>query len=175
MIEKRNGHKGMGSHHSAASLKDEWLTPPTLLAKLGHFDLDPCAPLVRPWPTADAHLTIEDDGLQTPWFGFVWMNPPYGSQTGKWLNRLAAHGNGLALIFARTETEDFVKQVWGKADALLFLHGRLYFHHVTGQRAGANSGAPSCLVAYGNAAVERLQKSGLAGTLVRDWRVGVFQ
>lgn len=164
----------MGSHHSAASFKDEWLTPPSFLAKLGRFDLDPCAPKERPWPTADAHFTLDDDGLVKPWFGFVWLNPPYGSKTGTWLNRLAAHGNGLALIFARTETEDFVKQVWSKADAILFVHGRLYFHHVTGERARANSGAPSCLIAYGTEAVERLKHCGIAGTLVQNWRIGVF-
>ena len=36
--------------------------------------------------------------------------------------------DGIALIFARTETEGFVREVWGKADAVLFLHGRLNFH-----------------------------------------------
>ena len=35
--------------------KNEWLTPPELLAKLGQFDLDPCAPVNRPWPTATHH------------------------------------------------------------------------------------------------------------------------
>lgn len=173
MISKP-GHKGMGSHQSAASLKEEWLTPPALLAKLGRFDLDPCAPKVRPWDTATEHFTVDDDGLARDWFGFVWMNPPYGSKTGRWLSKLAEHGNGLALIFARTETEDFVSQVWAKADAVLFLHGRLYFHHVTGERAAANGGAPSCLIAYGAEAVERLRMSGIPGTLVLGWRKGVF-
>lgn len=31
--------------------KDEWLTPPWLLSRLGSFDLDPCASVNRPWPT----------------------------------------------------------------------------------------------------------------------------
>jgi hypothetical protein len=165
---------GMGSHQSAASLTTTWMTPPAVLAALGPFDLDPCSPAIPPWKIADLFYTEEDDGLVQPWHGFVWMNPPYGAETGRWLRKLAEHGNGLALIFARTETADFVEQVWGKADAVMFLHGRLYFHHVTGERARANGGAPSCLVAYGTEAVSRLERCGLAGTIVTNWRRGVF-
>lgn len=165
---------GMGSHQSAAMKKDEWLTPPAILDALGPFDLDPCSPVSPPWPIAAKTYSIVDDGLKQPWSGFVWCNPPYGSEAGKWLAKLAAHGNGLALIFARTETADFVANVWGKADAVLFLHGRLYFHHVDGTRAAANGGAPSCLVAYGSEAVKRLETTLLPGTLVMGWRRGVF-
>jgi len=165
---------GMGSHQSAAMKKDEWLTPPALIDALGPFDLDPCSPIRPPWEIAAKAYSIIDDGLKQPWSGFVWCNPPYGSEAGKWLAKLAAHGNGLALIFARTETADFVANVWAKADAVLFLHGRLYFHHVDGTRAAANGGAPSCLVAYGAEAVKRLETTRLPGTLVMDWRRGVF-
>ena len=57
-------------------------------------------------------------------------------------------------------------QVWARADAVLFLHGRPHFHHIDGSRAKGNSGAPICLVAYGSTAVARLKASGLDGTLV---------
>lgn len=50
---------------------NEWLTPPWLLDVLGPFDLDPCSPIRRPWPTADMHYTAEDDGLSQPWHGRV--------------------------------------------------------------------------------------------------------
>lgn len=157
---------GMGGHQSAAMLKDEWLTPPELLRALGEFDLDPCAPAVRPWDTARTHYTVQDSGLLQRWEGRVWLNPPYGLETREWLNKLAGHGDGIALIFARTETDMFFEEVWYRAHAVLFLRGRLYFHHVNGKRASANSGAPSCLVAYGHGNVEALRKSGLAGHLV---------
>ena len=65
---------------NSATGKNQWLTPPELLAKLGQFDLDPCAPINRPWPTATQHYTIEDDGLKQPWFGRCWVNPPYDTQ-----------------------------------------------------------------------------------------------
>lgn len=159
--------KGIGGHHKPyKGEKDEWLTPPAIIRTLGPFDLDPCAPTVRPWDTASKHFTIDDDGLSSPWFGRVWLNPPYGPETGKWLARLADHGDGIALIFARTETAMFFKHVWGQADAALFIQGRLHFHHVDGSRAKNNSGAPSVLVAFGPECVRRLRRSGIDGQFV---------
>ena len=61
----------MSSHQSARMKNDEWLTPPEILKALGSFDLDPCAPIARPWETAAAHYTAEDDGLRKPWAGRV--------------------------------------------------------------------------------------------------------
>jgi hypothetical protein len=157
---------GMGGHQSAAMLKDEWLTPPEIIQALGAFDLDPCAPIVRPWPTAKHHFTVQDDGLSKEWFGRVWLNPPYGKHTDSWLERLSEHGNGIALIFARTETETWFKSVWDKASGILFIRGRLHFHHVSGQRAKHNSGAPSALIAFGSANAQALSKSSLTGRLL---------
>jgi hypothetical protein len=154
---------GIGSHHGPVMGKDEWLTPPEILRALGAFDLDPCAPIRRPWDTARKHYTVLDNGLSQPWEGRVWCNPPYGLEAARWLERLAAHGDGIALIFARTETEMFFESVWARATACLFLRGRLNFHHVDGRRAKANSGAPSVLVAYGEANAIALRDSGING------------
>ena len=156
----------IGGHQSAAMLKDEWLTPPEIIKDLGEFDLDPCSPIRRPWDTADLHYTIEDDGLSQPWHGRVWCNPPYGLEAARWLERLADHGNGIALIFARTETRMFFEQVWNKADAVLFIEGRLHFHHVDGTRARANAGAPSVLVAYGHENRGVLKSSDIPGKFI---------
>jgi hypothetical protein len=55
------------------------------------------------------------------------------------------------------------------AESLLFLRGRLNFHHVDGTRAAKNAGAPSVLLAYGKVAAQRLRDAhanGLAGALV---------
>lgn len=160
---------GMGGHHSAASQTNTWLTPQFIIEDLGPFDLDPCAaPDPKPWPTAKHHYTWPDqDGLTLPWFKRCFVNPPYSTQViGQWLNRLADHGTGTALIFARTETENFHRAVWDRADACLFLEGRLYFHHPDGTRAGANAGAPSVLVAYGEEDVERLMRSRIEGKFI---------
>lgn len=158
--------KGMGSHQSARMKKDEWLTPPHILEKLGVFDLDPCSPINRPWDTALNHFTIIDDGLKQPWKDRVYCNPPYSSQTEIWLNKLSDHNNGIALIFARTETKMFFKEVWGKASALLFIKGRLFFHHSTGERAKSNAGAPSVLIAYGSNNAQILKSCGIEGKYI---------
>jgi hypothetical protein len=56
------GARSMGSHQSASAITTTWLTPPSILAALGPFDLDPCAaPEPRPWPTAAVHWTREDN------------------------------------------------------------------------------------------------------------------
>lgn len=157
----------MGSHQSARARTHEWLTPPDLLAALGPFDLDPCAPPPerRPWPTAARHYHA--DGLVLPWEGRVWMNPPYGQQLVRWLERMGDHRDGVALVFARTETRAFQDWVWPLCSALLFLDGRLHFHwSTTGARAEDNAGAPSVLVAYDRGSdmnASALRDAGLAG------------
>ena len=135
---------------------DEWLTPKWLTDALGCFDLDPCSPVIRPWDTAKNHFNKNDDGLKRDWFGFVWLNPPYGKATRHWLHKLSNHNNGIALVFVRTETQSFFDSVWGKAKAVLFLKRRLSFCYVNGDPAGY-AGAPSCLIAYGDQAVDRLE------------------
>lgn len=142
------------SHENRTDGKDEWLTPFYIIAALGPFDLDPCAPINRPWPTAHNHYTVVDNGLLKEWRGFVWCNPPYNN-VGTWLGRMAEHSNGIALTFARTDTVAFHRHVFPKAHALYFLKGRLSFHHVDGTKGGT-AGAASVLIAYGEEAERRL-------------------
>lgn len=153
----------IGGHQSARMGSDVWLTPPHILRALGPFDLDPCAPLDRPWDTARHHYTIHDDGLSRPWVGRVWLNPPYSRRLPEWIRRMAAHQAGTALVFARTETSWFHESVWGVAAAALFLRGRLHFHRVDGSRARSNAGAPSVLVAYGDYDAQRLAEADIPG------------
>ena len=141
---------------------NEWLTPPEIIKALGEFDLDPCAPVNLPWQMALTHFNINDDGLKQKWFGRVWCNPPYGRETGKWLKKLSDHGNGIALIFARTETINFFKYIWLKASAIMFFKGRLKFYNVNGIQSGP-AGAPSCLVAYGKENAYVLKHCSLNG------------
>lgn len=161
---------GIGGHHSSVGATDNWLTPPHILEALGgaeSFDLDPCTPDIQPWPTARNRYVRADDGLSKPWFGRVWLNPPYYAHViGKWLAKLAEHDRGCTIIFARTETAAFFNHVWGSASALLFLRGRLNFHYPTGERAKANSGAPSVLCAYGTEDCDILAGCGLDGAFV---------
>ncbi len=146
---------------------DSWITPKWLIDRLGPFDLDPCAASPQPWPTAERMITEDQDGLLEQWRGLVWLNPPYGKNLGVWLNRLALHGNGIALTFARTDTRAFQDNVWPFAWSLLFLRGRLTFFTPLGDSSpvGHNSGGPSVLIAYGEEAFQRLKKCGDLGAL----------
>lgn len=149
---------------------DTWLTPPEWIKALGPFDLDPCCPPVMPWPTASRMLTAREDGLTAPWTGRVWLNPPFGQQAALWLRRLVQHGNGIALVPARTETAMFYESVWAKASAICFVKGRPHFHYEDGSRAPFNSGAPITLAAYGDGNAEALFAAKL-GANVYGWEL----
>jgi hypothetical protein len=105
------------------------------------------------------------------WTGRVFCNPPYENViAGRFLGRCAEHGNAVALIFARTETDNWQRLIFGRAHAVLFLAGRLYFRIADGSSPGP-AGAPSALVAYGAENVECLQRlvgsEHFPGSLVR--------
>lgn len=144
----------------------DWLTPPELVQKLGEFDLDPCTPINPPFIHAKKNFNINDDGLEKEWKGRVYLNPPYGKRMEKWIEKLKNHGNGIALIFARTETKLFFNHVWDDADAILFVKGRIKFYNLEGQQVGT-PGAPSVFIGYGEENAEALANSGIAGKFIR--------
>lgn len=124
----------MRVHYSSRSR--EWATPWDFYAALDaefDFTLDPCA-------TADnakcpKFYTREQDGLAQSWAGErVYMNPPYGKGIAKWVRKAAESArteNGaqvvVCLLPARTDTAWFHDYIYGKADEIRFLRGRLKF------------------------------------------------
>lgn len=83
-----------------ATTNDDWYTPRWLFRAAGLvFDVDVCAPVAPESRTCPArrYLTPVEDGLNEPWAGLVWMNPPY-SRPAPWVSRWAAHPDGLALL-----------------------------------------------------------------------------
>jgi hypothetical protein len=163
--------RGIGGHTKPNNGRHElWLTPPQILANLGTFDLDPCAcPAPRPWPTANRHACLPEDGLAMQWEGRVWLNPPYGTSLGEWMRKMALHQNGISLTFARTETEAWQKWVWPFAKSILFVRGRFNFYLPDGTRAAGNSGGPCALISYTDLDKDILATSGIAGAFVTEW------
>ncbi len=157
---------GFGFEKPNSGQTNDWLTPNRLLKRLGPFDLDPCGCPGMPWCIAATTFFLPDhDGLTEQWFGRVWCNPPYGSRTvGPWLKRMAKHGNGLLLIYARSETVAWQRDVFPHADATLFLQGRVHFYRPSGER-GKSGTAPSVLLAYGQNNVDALRNAGFAGAM----------
>ena len=100
-----------------ASTSDDYWTPAWIFERLGlEFDLDvACPPDGPPHTPAKAWYTQQTNGLTSPWFGRVWMNPPYSS-TGKWANKFIAHRNGVCLVpFTKAY---WFEELWNTADAL---------------------------------------------------------
>lgn len=155
-------------HTRGVDTTDSWVTPKPIIDALGPFDLDPCAADPMPWSTAARMVTERENGLLLKWSGFVWCNPPYGKALGIWLERMSLHNHGIALVFARTDTQAFHRHVFPWAHSILFLEGRISFCLPNGQPSptGHSSGGPSCLIAYGTLASYRLETSKLPGKII---------
>jgi hypothetical protein len=136
----------------AASTSPVWFTPPRVFEVMGvEFDMDPASPGadIVPWIPAKQHLTRAEDGLTTPWQGFVWCNPPYGVRNGmqKWIDKFVAHGNGVILLPAYTYTQ-WSHNVVGAADLILLPLFKTNFISPT-MTAGRNATLSNCLAATG--------------------------
>lgn len=142
--------RAMGSHHKPnKGVTDTWLTPLDVIRKFNdygtHFDLDPCA--FPGHQTADRLICEPENGLAAEWKGRVWLNPPY-SNVQEWLEKLERHGNGIALVFARTETK-WAQWALQRARAVLLPAGRFTFLKPDGSKPVGNAGAPSMFLSFG--------------------------
>jgi len=120
---------------------DEVATSPELWRPLsdaiGGFDLDPAAGC-EPTPIADNRYTVEDDGLSSPWFGNVWLNPPFSEKTA-WYRRLVSQYNSGNVARAVAIGRDGWSAEWfqrwfARADVLCLLSRRQWY---------TDSGSPS--------------------------------
>ena len=175
------------THESTYNESKEWYTPRKIFDALGiEFDLDPCSPGkdTVPWIPAKRHLTVLDDGLNAHWEGTIFMNPPYGMDTPKWMEHLqtvykVGIATGIALVFARPDTRWFHDYI-PFADAICFIKGRIHFVSGDKNKEGVpyselyakglfkpkvGCGAASMLVAFGKDMAEALFRSGLGLTL----------
>lgn len=157
------------AHETPGGGSIEWYTPGWIFDALRlSFDLDPCSPVAGPNPYVPARrfYTVQDDGMTQPWEGRVWLNPPYGEETPKWLGKLAEHGDGVALVFARTDTK------WGqaalrRATAACFVSGRVAFLPGGDREKVSAPAAPSMLLAFGEECARALIAADL-GVVLKD-------
>lgn len=152
----------MKPHEASVGATVEWYTPPEIFERLDAvFDLDPASPGkdVVPWVPARRHYTREDDGLSSPWDGYVWLNPPYGPEAVAFADKMADHGNGLLLLPARTETRMFQRML-ARCWMVCFIAGRIHFIGSDGSPAKATTFG-SALFAFGGQAVAALTDAKL--------------
>lgn len=137
-------------------LLDLHIAPLSLVRALGDFDLDPCG--APGHPTASTVWTPEEvgDGLSLPWFGRVWLNPPYGREISAWVDRLFQNGHGIALLPCAPDTAMWQGRVLSQASAVLFHRGRIRY-----ENAERPANHASALVAVSSADADALIASGL--------------
>jgi hypothetical protein len=147
----------------------EWYTPPEVFDALGlQFDLDPASPhdMDTAVPAATKY-TIFDNGLSKPWHGRVWLNPPYGKETPLWMRRMIDHGNGVALVFSRTDTA-WCQEAMKSASAMLFIAGRIEFIPGRENRhKKSRCGAGTVMFAWGNECATALELMSDRGMYIR--------
>lgn len=112
---------------------DHWATPlrvfNAISRQYGPFDLDACA--TDQTAKCMQWFTREDDGLHQPWYGRVWVNPPY-SDPRPWIQKAVdsiRYGQAqrvVMLLPASTDTAWFHDLVLPHAD-VVFIRGRIKF------------------------------------------------
>lgn len=133
-------------HVAFNSGNNEWYTPSEYIeaarAVMGEINLDPASSeIANKTVKADHIYTVEDNGLEKPWFGNVWLNPPYASDLiGKFaekvVNELGNIKQAIVLVNNATETEWFYGMVTN-ATAVCFPKSRVKFYTPDGK-----TGAP---------------------------------
>lgn len=99
--------------------------------------------------------------------GRIWLNPPYSKPLmWQFVEKLAEHGNGIALLFNRCDSNKFQDIIFTKATGMMFLRNRIKFFRPDGTR-GDSPGCGSILIAFGEDNAEILRTCDIAGKYVR--------
>jgi hypothetical protein len=151
-------------HSRTPDTNDDWQTPLYVINALGEFDFDPC-PNQRE-PLRCAKEACLGDGLIEPWKGRVWLNPPYGDACKDWMQKMAGHGKGIALIPPRIGSGWFHRIVFPNCSGIFAIEKRLAFISAsTGQPVKGNN-ADSILISYGEEDAEILRNCKLPGVFL---------
>lgn len=146
---------------------DIWLTNPDIITKLGgpdYFELDPCS-YFHPTkgiivPTAQNYFFEKDDGLSKEWnYKSIFVNFPY-SDAKTWMDKCTYEyqkykNNIVVLCFLRGDTQWFQNNV-NFATGINIIKRRIKFLNAEGE-IKSNGNAPSCLIAYGEEAYQRIK------------------
>lgn len=133
-----------------SSNTDLWATPNDFFNQLNkefNFEVDVCA--LEDNAKCQKYFTPDMDGLKQEWSGVCWMNPPYGRQINKWVEKAYQSSKKgatvVCLLPARTDTKwwhDYCMK-----GEIRLVKGRLKF-------GGSKSNAPfpSAVVIFGDMA-----------------------
>lgn len=116
-----------------SSKSNEWGTPQALFDMLNKefgFTLDPCA--TDDNAKCPKYYTKSTDGLRHNWSNeIVFMNPPYGGNTGKWIQKAWQESLSgavvVCLIVSSTDRSYWHDYIFPHASEIRWLRGRLKF------------------------------------------------
>jgi phage N-6-adenine-methyltransferase len=130
-----------------SSRSHQWETPKWLFDLLDaefNFERDVCATRLN--AKCSEFFSPEVDGLKQHWQGVCWMNPPYGREIGRWVEKAyrssLSGATVVALLPARVETSWWFNFVL-KAQEIRFVKGRLRFG-----KAQSSAPFPSAIVIF---------------------------
>jgi len=134
------------AHVSHNSGEHEWYTPPGIISAarvaLGGIDLDPasCAG-ANEAVHADRYYDAEANGLEQPWAGTVWLNPPYSQPLiGQFVDKLLAERDNIeaAITLTNNGTEtDYGQSLLLWCDSICFPAKRIKFTNGNGESTGS--------------------------------------
>lgn len=142
-------------HVNQNSGENEWYTPAEFVEAartvLGGIDLDPATTqLTNDRVVKATHIfTRQTDGLAQPWYGRVWMNPPYGQPIiERFCEKFAHHAErdeitGIALVNNATDTAWF-HRLASATMCFCFLRGRIRFWSPRGETETGLQGQVFC-------------------------------
>lgn len=161
----------------------DWLVDEILEFYDGEIDLDPSADCKKHIP-ANQHYTFEDNGLEKPWFGKVFCNPPYSkskfTSLELWVRQALIHqaccqtNQCLLLIPANTDTkwaQMLLKKKWGSEIqktwiSILFFEGRISFLNADYEPSRSSGRFASMMVYLGDDRLRFTQQFKKFGTII---------
>ncbi len=131
-------------HVTHNSGQNEWYTPREFIEAarraMGSLDTDPASNLkAQEWVQARTFYTKEDSGLERPWSGNVWLNPPYaqpliGQFCDKAVHEFEAQHIQQAIVLVNNGTETrWGQRLLSSCTAVCFPTGRIKFLNSAGE------------------------------------------
>jgi len=142
--QEKTVKEALGPHVAKNTGEHEWYTPATYikLARdvMGSIDCDPASSAIaNNTVKASVYYTAEQNGLQKPWMGNVWLNPPYAQPlinqfVEKFLEELRYGDIREACVLVNNATEtEWCQSLMEYATAIFFPKTRIRFLDPEGQ------------------------------------------
>jgi phage N-6-adenine-methyltransferase len=136
---------------------DDYWTPRWIFEILDlTFDLDVASPPDGPKNTPClSYYTQETNGLTSPWYGRVFMNPPF-SKPQPWIMRFLDHANGVGITSA--SKAKWFDYLWRQVEGIVFLPATLKYESPT--QTNGSIFMPSVIFACGKENLQAIAKLG---------------